>query len=285
MFSKIKKYVKLLFVKKESIRVPLMYGKILENKNIFITGGGSGIGYEIAKACLLNNANVVICVRNISKLEEAKRGLCSDNESLVENIMDKIIICQFDIASYSNLKNVLKEINEKHNIKIDCLINNAGVASKTVVGNSSENDYDNVMNVNLKYTYFMCQEFSNYLIEQKIKGNILNISSSSGARPAISPYMVSKWGIVGLTQGLAKKLIKYGIVVNGIAPGPTASGMLKIDNNDLYLESSPSKRYCDGSEIGNLAVYLISDMAKMIVGETIFITGGCGTLTKDDIYY
>lgn len=72
MFSKMKKYVKLLFVKKESIRVPLMYGKILENKNIFITGGGSGIGYEIAKTCLLNNANVVICGRNMSKLEEEK---------------------------------------------------------------------------------------------------------------------------------------------------------------------------------------------------------------------
>ena len=97
--------------------------------------------------------------------------------------------------------------------------------------------------------------------------------------------MVSKWGEVGLTQGLAKKLIPYGITVNGIAPGPTATGMLQQKNGYLDLPTSPAGRYTTAEEIANLAVFLVSDMGRMIVGETIFITGGCATLTKDDIAY
>lgn len=165
------------------------------------------------------------------------------------------------------------------------MINNAGIASSCSLGDTTEQELDMVINTNLKGTYFMCQEVANYFIHNSIKGNILNISSVSGKRPAITPYMLSKNGIISLTQGIAKKFIKYGIVVNGLAPGPIATGMLNVEGKNLNYDNSPSKRFADAKEIANWAVILVSDLGKMIVGETIFITGGCGNLTYDDIQY
>lgn len=128
--------------------------------------------------------------------------------------------------------------------------------------------------------------FAKYFIANKIAGNILNVCSSSSNRPAISPYTVSKWGEKGFTKGFAKKLIKDNIVVNAVAPGPTASGMLlESSGGDLTHLSSPAGRYVTAEEIANLALFLISDMGRMIVGETVFMTGGCGTLTFEDMIY
>ena len=123
--------------------------------------------------------------------------------------------------------------------------------------------------------------------EKNIKGNILNILSSSSLRPAVNPYTVSKWGLRGLTIGMAKRFINDGIVVNGIAPGPTATPMLISDNKDedLSLESSPVGRYILPEEIANLAVFMVSDMGRMIIGDIVYMTGGAGTVTVDDIKY
>ena len=97
--------------------------------------------------------------------------------------------------------------------------------------------------------------------------------------------MVSKWGVTGLTEGMAKKLIKYGIVVNGIAPGPVATEMLGLDGLNLDYDNAPAGRYSDPVEIANLAVFMISGMGRMIVGDTVYVSGGCGNLTFDDIEY
>ena len=122
--------------------------------------------------------------------------------------------------------------------------------------------------------------------DNSIQGNILNIASSSSLRPATTPYILSKWGIKGLTIGLAKILIKDGIVVNGLAPGPTATPMLHKDiNDDLYIANNPSERFTTPDEIANMAVVLTSSMGRMIVGDTIYMTGGAGILTVDDIKY
>ena len=136
------------------------------------------------------------------------------------------------------------------NKHIDILVNNAGVISKTHFGKTDEKDYNLVMETNLKGTYFLSEIVSNYMIENGIKGNILNISSSSALRPAVSAYSMAKWAIHGLTLGMAKKLSPYGIVVNSIAPGPTATRMLQSDNIiNINRMSSPSERYATASEI------------------------------------
>ena len=118
----------------------------------------------------------------------------------------------------------------------------------------------------------------------RIHGNILNIASSSSLRPANSPYIVSKWGIKGLTLGLAKMLIPYDIVVNGIAPGPTATPMLHRDEmQGIEDDSNPMKRLVSPIEIANMAVVLTSGLGRSIVGDTVYMTGGAGVITIDDV--
>lgn len=180
------------------------------------------------------------------------------------------------------LKNTLLGLSE---VKIDALVNCIGMSRGDAFRYTEAEDFDAVMQTNIKSTYLISQVFANYFIENSIEGNILNISSVSGIRPANTPYMISKWGMNGLTKGMAKQLIKYGIVVNGIAPGPTATEMLRLDGSNLSYEGAPAKRFTAPAEVGNLAVFLLSDMARMIVGETIAISGGCGNLTYDDIPY
>ncbi len=264
---------------KEPIKIPVCIGDLLKERTIIITGGASGIGYEIAKLAINNKANVIICGRNEKKLKEASLKL--KKETNVEK--EKVFYYRLDISNKDTLEEEFSKIVLKH--KVDTLVNNAGISIGSRFLETNISDLNKTINTNLEGTYNLSQIFSRYLIKNKIKGNVLNISSISGYRPAISPYMLSKWGINGLTKGMAKMLIKYGIIVNGIAPGPTITSMIEHDENNLYYEKSPSERFLDPVEVANLAIYLISDMGRMIVGETIPITGGCGNLTYDDIEY
>lgn len=120
----------------------------------------------------------------------------------------------------------------------------------------------------------------------QIKGNILNIASSSSLRPAVSAYTLSKWGIRGLTLGLAKTLAPYGITVNGVAPGPTATPMLmKGDRHNITHDGLPAGRYALPEEIANMALFLVSDMGRMVVGDIVYMTGGAALLTFEDMTY
>lgn len=278
------KKLKKIFCKeiKIPVYIPVIEGKFLENKNILITGGTGGLGMAIATVCLKNGANLMLSGRSYEKLNNSKEKLIKELPDAKDRIQVEIIDMLNIDSFYSKIKDISNNMPRK---SIDVLINNAGLASGHIFGNTKELDFDITLDTNLKGTYFLTQEFAKYLIENKIHGNILNISSVSGIRPAISPYMISKRGITALTEGLAKKLIKYNIVVNGIAPGPVANDMLGCDGSDLMYSNSPSQRYVDSIEIGNLATYLISDMGRIIVGDTVYITGGCGTLTLDDSNY
>ena len=121
--------------------------------------------------------------------------------------------------------------------------------------------------------------------ENHIKGNILNIASTGSFRPADTAYRISKWGLRGLTLGMAKSLIKHGIVVNGIAPGPTATSMLSASNEDISWVRNPSGRMATVEEIAELAKFMVSGSGRMIVGEIVSLSGGAGVLTFDDVDY
>jgi len=260
-------------VVKEPVYIPVLEGKILSGKTVLITGATGGIGRAIAKRCVENGAVVIIAGRSQEKV------------SIIVNSLNNTVPFIVDIQDTERMKQAFLGLVEDKKLKIDTLINCAGLQAGGIFGNTDLVGFDKTINTNLKGTYFLSQIFSNYLIENDIKGNILNISSVSGCRPAISPYMVSKWGITGLTEGMAKKLIKYGIVVNGIAPGPVATEMIGLDGSNLDYDNAPAGRYSDPIEIANLAVFMISSMGRMIVGDTVYISGGCGNLTFDDIEY
>ena len=281
IFDKLKRKIKTITFKKIPVEIPTLYGEVLKGKVAVVTGGTTGIGFEIAKAFIHNGASVIITGRDSERIANAVVKLKkeignSENMFVCGEVLDNTMTTQIE----DRWKQILSHIENKH---IDILVNNAGVISKTHFGKTDEKDYNLVMETNLKGTYFLSEIVSNYMIENGIKGNILNISSSSALRPAVSAYSMAKWAIHGLTLGMAKKLSPYGIVVNSIAPGPTATRMLQSDNIiNINRMSSPSERYATASEIANLAVIMVSDMSKMVNGDTVYATGGCGLLTFDD---
>lgn len=281
IFDKLKRKIKTITFKKIPVEISTLYGEVLKGKVAVVTGGTTGIGFEIAKAFIHNGASVIITGRDNDRIANAivkLKNEISDNENMFVcgEVLDNTMTTQIE----ERWKQILSHIENKH---IDILVNNAGVISKTHFGKTDEKDYNLVMETNLKGTYFLSEIVSNYMIENGIKGNILNISSSSALRPAVSAYSMAKWAIHGLTLGMAKKLSPYGIVVNSIAPGPTATRMLQSDNIiNINRMSSPSERYATASEIANLAVIMVSDMSKMVNGDTVYATGGCGLLTFDD---
>lgn len=275
---KLKKKIKrFMQPKRIPVYITVEKSSLLSGRCALITGGSSGIGFEIARQYLCAGAKVIITGRNSDKLLSATKQLEIDYPNMIAYIV-------FDNNNISECEKLIEESKKIFEIKPDILVNNAGISNITTFPNVTEDDWDNVINTNLKATFFISQAFSKYMINENIKGNILNIGSVSGLRPAVSAYMLSKWGIRAMTMGMAKYLIKYDIVVNGIAPGPTATSMIIADGN-LTGPRNSAKRYADPKEIAGYAVRLVSNESRMIIGEMVNISGGSGTLTFDDIYY
>lgn len=250
--------------------------KVLKGKTAMISGGTSGIGFEIARTFLKSGANVIICGRNSEKLSKAVEELCK---------LGNVSGLEFDIADISSMEERVNTFLADKEPFIDILVNSAGTNSSERFGTITEEMYDRVLDTNLKGTLFLSQIIANYMKDKQIEGNILNIASTGSFRPADTAYRISKWGMRGLTLGMAKNLIKYGIVVNGIAPGPTATSMLSASNNDITWQRNPSGRMATVEEVAELAKHMVSRSGRMIVGEIVSLSGGAGVLTFDDVDY
>lgn len=265
-----KTVIKELFPKKKIAIPQIVYSdKMLDGKIALITGGSSGIGFSIAEEFIKNGCKVIICGTNENKLINAQKKLGSNSKYIV-----------LDVKKINEIESkILDSFEMFEERKIDILVNSAGVGVKSNYFEMNEKEFDNIMDINLKGTFFMTQITSKIMIERKISGHILNISSSSALRPAWTPYEISKWGVRGFTLGAADILASKGIIVNAIAPGPTATPMLnKKENDNLYIESNCINRMALPNEIASLAVYMCSDMGNMIVGDTFYITGGAGNI-------
>ena len=142
-----------------------------------------------------------------------------------------------------------------------------------------EEEWDLIMDTNAKGTFFMSQAAARHMTENGVRGHILNVTSSSALRPAWTAYQMSKWAVRGFTLGAADALLPSGIVVNAIAPGPTATPMLGRKEGDTLYCGNPAGRYSTPEEIARLALYLVCGAGDMIVGETVYMTGGSGNLS------
>ncbi|WP_300343787.1 SDR family NAD(P)-dependent oxidoreductase [uncultured Oscillibacter sp.] len=263
-----------LFKEKKIFAVPadVGMGELLKGKTALITGGSEGIGLAIAKDFIKNGAKVIIASRDEQKLKRCVAEIGSSGR------IGHIVL---DVQEVSSFTQKIEEASELFpDDRIDILVNSAGIVVKSTFFDIEEKEYDSIMDTNAKGTYFMCQAMARYMIENKIKGHILNVSSSSALRPAWTPYQMSKWSVRGLTLGVADLLLPYGIVVNAIGPGPTFTSMLgKSEGDSMYNAVCPAGRFASPEEIAHLAVFMVSDCGDLIVGDTFYMTGGSGTIS------
>ena len=278
MFKAAKKIIRNMIMllkeeKKIPIPNPINAPELLKDKVALITGGSGGIGLAMAESFIKSGAKVIIAGTN----EEKLRSCCEKIGGGGLNL-SYIVIDVKDVQTMPEKVRTAAAIFPEN--RIDILVNSAGVVSHSDFLDMSEQEYDIIMDINAKGTFFMSQAVAKYMIENRIKGHILNVTSSSALRPAWTPYQMSKWAVRGLTLGTADKLLPYGIVVNAIAPGPTATPMLgKNEGDSIYNATCPAGRFAMPSEIAALATFMVSDMGDMIVGDTFYMTGGSGTIT------
>lgn len=236
---------------------------IFKDKVVLITGGGSGIGFQIAKKFLEENAKVIITGRDEQKLKNTCDELKGD-----------ISYYCFDISNIDKGQNMIEDIFNKYG-KIDILINNAGISlHEGNILKVTEEDFDNQISTNLKGGYFLSQKYINKTLENKLSGNIIFISSERGSQCDDLPYGLTKIAINSLTKALSIRYYKEGIRVNAVAPGVTATNMTGIEKNQDMYSPKPSGRFFVPEEIAEVVAFLASDYSKCISGEVIHCNAG-----------
>ena len=230
-----------------------------------------GVGLAITKKLLSCGCKVIVSGTNESKLKKIAA-------SLPEKDVRTLVL---DYKKPDTFEKRTAEATELFG-KIDIFISSVGIhvdRDGLDFLNVTEEEYDSIMGVNLKGTYFMCQKVSQYMIDNKIQGHILIISSQSALEPSWSPYRLSKLGIDGITRGMAQRLLEHGIIVNGIGPGPTATTMQKhYDGKDLYTALNPIHRFTTPEEVAEYAAMMVSNLGDTIVGDTLYMSGGRGII-------
>jgi 3-oxoacyl-[acyl-carrier protein] reductase len=243
----------------------------MENrKTVIVTGGSRGIGKDISLAFAMAGYNVVI---NYNKSRESAEQLC---EEIKKHGVDSLAV-KADVSSFEESQKLV-EIAIEHFKKIDVLVNNSGIVKDNLILRMKEEDFDSVIEVNLKGTWNMCRHISGHLLKNRV-GKIINITSVVAliGNPGQSNYVASKAGIIGLTKTLAKEMGSRNITVNAVAPGFIETEMtnqLPSEVQDAYLKQIPLKRFGKASEVADLCVFLASSKADYITGQTISVNGG-----------
>ena len=250
----------------------------LVNKVALVTGSSQGIGKAIAIRLAKAGANVVINYRShpegaeaTVKEVEAAGGRCHAAEGFS---------IQADLGMVDNVNRLIEQSIE-HFGKLDILVNNAGIEKNAPFWEVTEDDYDKVMNVNLKGVFFATQAFVKHLLETQRSGRIINISSvhEDLPFPNFAAYCCSKGGLKMLTRNLAVELGSHGITINNIAPGAIETPInTKLLNDpeklNALLKNIPLGRLGQPEDISGLVAFLASDEAAYVTGTTFFVDGG-----------
>lgn len=243
---------------------------MLKNKVALVTGGGKGIGASIAKEMAREGALVII---NYSYSEGAARQV--EKEISEEGGQAEIVRC--DVSDYEAVKEMISDIVKKHG-RIDILVNNAGIVKDNLLMRMSEDDFDKVIDVNLKGTFNCIQNVTRIMMKQRY-GRIVNISSVVGlyGNAGQVNYAASKAGIIGMTKSAAKELGGRGITVNAIAPGfiqTDMTGALDDKVKAQMLSAISLGCFGDGEDVAYTACFLASDKARYITGQVLGVDGG-----------
>ena len=237
----------------------------LKNKVVLITGATGGIGGEIARQMKNAGATVVVSGRNSEKLKND-----------FNNDFIKIVA---DLSADDACEKLVNDTIEKAG-RIDILINNAGITKDTLMMRMTDEQFDDVINTNLRATFKMCRAAIMPMMKQKY-GRIINMASIVGVVGGAGQtnYAASKGGIIALTKSIAAEVASRGITANCIAPGFIKTPMTDVLSDELkktYLSQIPAGRFGEPADVANACVFLASDEASYINGQTIHVNGGMG---------
>ena len=241
----------------------------LSEKIALITGASRGIGQSISTVLAHSGAHVICVSRNIS-----------DVQTIADTITDQKFVASAascDISDSNNVSELVKDLIEKYG-RIDILVNNAGITRDNLLMRMSEDDWDKVLNVNLKAVFTSIKVASRSMIKQR-SGRIINISSVVGltGNSGQVNYAASKAGLIGMTKSIAKEFASRGITANCIAPGYIETEMtsnLTDDVKSSIKEQIPLGRIGCVEDIAHAVAYLASDEASYITGQTLTVDGG-----------
>lgn len=250
-----------------------MTEKQFSGKTAIVTGGSRGIGKAIVLELGRRGANVAF---NFVRSQEEADKLKAELESMGV----KAFAAQCDVANTESAAEFVKKVVEEFGT-IDFLINNAGITRDTLVLRMKEEDWDSVIDTNLKGAFNFCKAVLRPMMKNENGGSILNISSISGVMGMLGQanYSASKAGMIGLTKAIAKEVSSRKITVNALAPGLIETEMAS-EMNDEYrekiLSQIPLGRLGTSQEIAEIACFMLSDSAKYMTGQVIQPNGGLG---------
>lgn len=243
---------------------------MLKNKIALITGAGRGIGRAIAIALAKEGAEVVI---NYNGSEERAKEV----KQTIEENGGKASIYKCNVSDFTACEAMIKDIVKEYG-HLDILVNNAGITKDGLIMKMKEEDFDSVLNVNLKGTFNTIRHSARQMLKQR-SGKIINISSVSGILGNVGQanYAASKAGVIGLTKTMARELGSRGITVNAIAPGFVDTEMTEVLSEEIRENACKQiilGRFGKPEDIANTAVFLASDKADYITGQVISVDGG-----------
>lgn len=243
----------------------------LKDKVALVTGGSRGIGRAIALKLASLGANIVI---NYEKNESAANEVIKE----VERLGSKGLALQCNVTGYKDCEDMVKKVVEKYG-KIDILVNNAGITNDKLILRMNEEDFNSVLDVNLKGAFNCTKHVVSSMLRKKVKGKIINMSSVVGVSGNAGQvnYASAKAGLIGLTKSLAKEVGAKGICVNAVAPGYIETDMTKVLNEAIkekVASETPLKRLGKPEEVAELVAFLSTSSSDYITGQVIHCDGG-----------
>ena len=241
----------------------------LNDKTALVTGATGGIGGGIARALHKQGATVAISGRQVDKLE-----------ALNAELGDRVVVCPCDLANKEQVAKLIDDAIKLVGGRLDILVNNAGLTRDNLFMVMKDEQWDEVIAVNLTSTFMLCRTAAREMVRAKSGyGRIINIASISGVfgNPGQGNYAASKAGMIGMTKSLAREVAARGITANCIAPGFVTTPMTQALNEKQTAEIAkmiPAQRFGAPEEIAAGVVYLASDEAAYITGQTLHINGG-----------
>lgn len=242
----------------------------LLGKTALVTGASRGIGREIALELARQGANVAV---NYAGSEAKALEVVAEIQALGR----EAFAIQCNVADADAVAGMVKETIDRFNT-LDILVNNAGITKDNLLMRMKENEWDDVININLKGVFLCTKAVTRQMMKQR-SGRIINISSIVGVsgNPGQANYVAAKAGVIGLTKTSAKELASRGITVNAVAPGFITTDMtdkLTDEVREAMLSQIPLARFGEPGDIANVVVFLASEDSKYMTGQTLHVDGG-----------